>query len=630
MKSQYNALGYLERIRETGTGNSAYYQLTATDASGRVTQEWLGDGSLTAVTYDGTSGRIDEQHTTNGVIDIQHFSYDYDTLGNMEARSDVLHGLTETFTFDNLERLTSAQVTGASAVNYNFDAIGNITEKSDTGNPYSYTTSALHAVTQIQVGPTTQHLNYDIQGNLQNGDDLPTITWASYNKPTQLTKGGVTYQFAYGPNRSRYKKVHGSETTHYVGGSHEKIIQATSTIERDMVKVRGRVVMLRKHYSSSSITEHEYVHRDHLGSTTALTREVDGSVIERYSYDAWGKRRNATNWTSAVTSVYESRGYTGHEHLDDIDVIHMDGRIYSPKLGRMLSPDPITQAPNSGRNYNRYTYAFNNPLSNIDPSGYACYIASAGGGVSSRSCGNPYWGGWKGDHALDQLWFARFVYNTGEGLEFGPIDYNSPAVQNLLNHFGLLEDDAPEEIEPGDTVSEIGETATPFTEIEQETKSAQNDEVSSNQSSQVSYLNLTVFFGPGGSFVIGPFGGEVAAGFYLTIGNEPDLGVFGSFGNPEGSLNYNFLTSDLSVGIFNGTSEQFASPTTNTNLVFGPVAATGIYSPDLGQRQGTIFGISPYNITPVNAIGFSATNVQTRKAGLRGMFQGVYDFFLGE
>lgn len=48
----------------------------------------------------------------------------------------------------------------------------------------------------------------------------------------------------------------------------------------------------------------------------------------------------------------------------------MNGRIYDPKLGRMLSPDPITQAPENGQNYNRYTYAYNNPLKFTDPSGY--------------------------------------------------------------------------------------------------------------------------------------------------------------------------------------------------------------------------------------------------------------------
>ena len=50
--------------------------------------------------------------------------------------------------------------------------------------------------------------------------------------------------------------------------------------------------------------------------------------------------------------------------------IHMNGRVYSPKLGRMLSPDPLTQAPENGQNYDRYTYALNNPLKYTDPSGH--------------------------------------------------------------------------------------------------------------------------------------------------------------------------------------------------------------------------------------------------------------------
>ncbi|MEM1156008.1 MAG: hypothetical protein AAGI44_17875 [Pseudomonadota bacterium] len=55
----------------------------------------------------------------------------------------------------------------------------------------------------------------------------------------------------------------------------------------------------------------------------------------------------------------------------------MDGRVYSPILGRMLSPEPITQAPNYGQNYNRYTYAFNNPLTLKDPSSYGNFNPSA-------------------------------------------------------------------------------------------------------------------------------------------------------------------------------------------------------------------------------------------------------------
>jgi len=61
----------------------------------------------------------------------------------------------------------------------------------------------------------------------------------------------------------------------------------------------------------------------------------------------------------------------------------MNGRIYDPKLGRMLSPDPVTQAPEIGQNYNRYTYANNNPLKYTDPSGFYTELVEAGGNGGS-------------------------------------------------------------------------------------------------------------------------------------------------------------------------------------------------------------------------------------------------------
>lgn len=60
----------------------------------------------------------------------------------------------------------------------------------------------------------------------------------------------------------------------------------------------------------------------------------------------------------------------------------MNGRVYDPRLGRMLSPDPLTQAPENGQNYNRYTYANNNPLKYSDPSGF-CF---SGAGADSAAC----------------------------------------------------------------------------------------------------------------------------------------------------------------------------------------------------------------------------------------------------
>ncbi len=49
----------------------------------------------------------------------------------------------------------------------------------------------------------------------------------------------------------------------------------------------------------------------------------------------------------------------------------MNGRIYDPELGRMLSPDPVVQVPEFSQNFNRYSYVLNNPLNMTDPTGFS-------------------------------------------------------------------------------------------------------------------------------------------------------------------------------------------------------------------------------------------------------------------
>ena len=110
-----------------------------------------------------------------------------------------------------------------------------------------------------------------------------------------------------------------------------------------------------------------YIFKDHQGSLAAV---VHGNTVERLSYDAWGRRRNPIGFGySNVTHTFD-RGYTLHEHYDDFDLINMNGRLYDPVLGRMLSPDIAIQDEHNSQAYNRYSYCFNNPLRFTDPSGY--------------------------------------------------------------------------------------------------------------------------------------------------------------------------------------------------------------------------------------------------------------------
>ena len=156
------------------------------------------------------------------------------------------------------------------------------------------------------------------------------------------------------------------------GGLFEKRTRGTATTEVHHIQVQGRAVAV---YTSLSSTTQSirYLHGDHLGSIVLVTDE-DGDVEgSRYSFDAFGRRRNGANWTDTLTTLTNpdtTRGYTGHEMLDTVDIVHMNGRIYDPFLGRVLSPDPIVQAPFDMQSFNRYTYVFNNPLSLTDPSGF--------------------------------------------------------------------------------------------------------------------------------------------------------------------------------------------------------------------------------------------------------------------
>ena len=89
------------------------------------------------------------------------------------------------------------------------------------------------------------------------------------------------------------------------------------------------------------------------------------AVIARYKYDAWGNRVPTAGDPTAT-----HHGFTGHEQLDDVGLVNMNGRIYDPVLGRFMSADPYIQAPDNLQSYNRYSYVWNNPLSSADPSGY--------------------------------------------------------------------------------------------------------------------------------------------------------------------------------------------------------------------------------------------------------------------
>jgi RHS repeat-associated protein len=90
------------------------------------------------------------------------------------------------------------------------------------------------------------------------------------------------------------------------------------------------------------------------------------------------------------------RGFTGHEMLDDLGLVHMNGRIYDPLLGRMLSADLVVQNPADLQSYNRYSYVQNRPLTLTDPTGF-----NSMGSASADSVGQQGYQEWVDKHRDD-------------------------------------------------------------------------------------------------------------------------------------------------------------------------------------------------------------------------------------
>jgi len=94
-----------------------------------------------------------------------------------------------------------------------------------------------------------------------------------------------------------------------------------------------------------------YIHSDHLGSTSAMTDE-DGEVVEKQKNLPFGELLEGS----------EKYGFTGKER-DETGLQYFGARYYNPGSGRFLSVDSVKDG------INWYSYAANNPLRYIDPTG---------------------------------------------------------------------------------------------------------------------------------------------------------------------------------------------------------------------------------------------------------------------
>jgi RHS repeat-associated protein len=384
----YNAQGYAYKqveARNSGSNNATVYQeIIDIDAFGNIREYKQNNGKITTrKEYDNVTGYARGVRVNNGQ-DIQVNRYNFDAIGNLRSRSrESLHGYahkTESFKYDSMNRLT--HINNIERVKYYGN--GNIKWKSDANNGnasyYCYRSARPHAVSGLgSQGCTTNSYLYDGNGNMTSGKGR-TIRYSHFDKPSYISNAQGTTAFAYDTSRNRYKREttenNVTTKTYYVGNvEHVYKNGVYQEVRRYLPDA------IQTEYIATGAVHTRYLHKDHLGSINTITNE-QGKIVEKLYFDAWGKKQSIpkANWLHAVQNQaapslinvlnLTPRGFTGHEHIDHADIIHMNGRIYDPTLGRFLQADPHIQAPKNSQSYNRYSYVLNNPLSYTDPSGY--------------------------------------------------------------------------------------------------------------------------------------------------------------------------------------------------------------------------------------------------------------------
>lgn len=303
----YDADGYLSKVQDATAGvapHPVFWEAVSRDEDGHVTKERLGNQLATARTYNPSSGRIDTILTGSesaGVIQpgIQNDSYLFDALGNLSMRNQYVSGssFAESFEYDDLNRVTKTFNQAGQAKLFDYDAIGNIANRSDIG-AYSYQgCNGVHRVCSISGRGS---FTYDLRGNLLTGEGR-TYTWTSFNMPASIARDSSnTEAFLYGDDFQRTRrdsKVNGQTTTIlYVnpridtGATYEKAIKPDTSVEHTHYIYANGVAIGAAVKPGSSAMSYRYFHADHIGSTTTVS-DAAGLALERFSYDAWGARR---------------------------------------------------------------------------------------------------------------------------------------------------------------------------------------------------------------------------------------------------------------------------------------------------------------------------------------------------
>jgi YD repeat-containing protein len=254
------------------------------------------------------------------------------TAGGQTIRSE--------YTYDNINRLeTVINQVGSQIISqysYGYDSNGNITSVTENSSTTEYQyddVNRLEGTTKPNGEEITYH--YDTRGNRTNHIGNTTITYNTiadtygynnWDELSQFATGGIAYQYQYDPEGLRAKKESTSGTVRYHLDNNGRVIAESDASDQITAQnIWGHKALARKVNGAY----YYYIYNGHGDVVQVL--DVNGIVVNSYSYDEWG------NITSKTETIENPIRYAGEYYDEESGLYYLRARYYDPTTGRFIS-----------------------------------------------------------------------------------------------------------------------------------------------------------------------------------------------------------------------------------------------------------------------------------------------------
>ncbi len=364
--------------------------------SGQPTGIDYGNGAYSRFTYDADQARFASiKHFGASNTSLESWEYGYDGIGRIKEVRDLQLGVSDTFGYDELDRLTAAvirsQTYGEQHQSFDYDGFGNRI-LSQTTSPGTVPSNLINvsfspddpALFQSNRLPATgtngadTGASYDFQGNLTQVFEAPgasgrsiSLTYDALARVVVMEQPGrnyaEVYQYRADGLRTLIHEYQGTvlqksrlqiyNDARQLVCQYERVPGGPWTWERDILYLGTREA---GEFDANGL---HVTQVDHLGSPRVVTGPT-GALEGRQKFMPFGELLESS------MAYKTAKGYTNHEQTDISGLIYMQARFYLPMYGRFASPDPARdQHFELTQSWNIYSYVRNNPVTGIDPTG---------------------------------------------------------------------------------------------------------------------------------------------------------------------------------------------------------------------------------------------------------------------